>query len=362
VSGGANVFFNTTVGKNLIISGISTSAYSSLQLSFGIFKSLAGATGSDFKVQYSTDGTTWVNLTMPALPAGAAWFATTVTGSIPSVPNLRLQFIQNGTASQYRVDDLVLIGNIFSPTITASGPVVFCQGGSTTLVASVANNYLWSTGATTPSITVATSGNYQVAVTDANGCVANSNQIAVTVNPLLTWYRDLDADGYGNPSVTNVACAQPLGYVFNNSDCNDNSNSINPYATEVCGNGIDDNCNAMVDEECTTILNLKLFIEGYYDRTSKAMIPALFNRGVSTSATDCDSITVELRNATSPFAVFTSTSAVIHTNGTTSLQFPSAVLNNSYYVVVKSLNTLETWSKLPVTFNTNPTLFDFTAP
>ena len=46
-----------------------------------------------------------------------------------------------------------------SPTITASGPTTFCDGGSVDLSVSAYAAYLWSTGATTSSITISTSGN-----------------------------------------------------------------------------------------------------------------------------------------------------------------------------------------------------------
>jgi len=69
------------------------------------------------------------------------------------------------------------------PTVSASGPTTFCQGGSVALSAPAGYTYLWSNGATTQSIAVSASGSYSVAVTDANGCSATSAETSVTVHP-----------------------------------------------------------------------------------------------------------------------------------------------------------------------------------
>ncbi len=61
------------------------------------------------------------------------------------------------------------------------------------------------------------------------------------------WFRDADADSYGNPNVTTTACARPAGYVASAGDCNDANPSIHPGAIEVC-NGIDDDCDGQIDE------------------------------------------------------------------------------------------------------------------
>jgi len=71
-------------------------------------------------------------------------------------------------------------------TITTNGNTTFCQGGNVTLTASTANSYLWSTGATTSSISVTSTGNYSVKVTDVNGCQNTSQVTAVKVNALPT--------------------------------------------------------------------------------------------------------------------------------------------------------------------------------
>lgn len=66
--------------------------------------------------------------------------------------------------------------------ITAATATTFCAGGS--VVLSGNNGGVWSNGATTPTITVTTSGDYSV--TNTNNCSVTSNHIVVTVTPLAT--------------------------------------------------------------------------------------------------------------------------------------------------------------------------------
>lgn len=72
-------------------------------------------------------------------------------------------------------------------TISAGSATTFCQGGSVTLTASSGSSYLWSPGnQTSQSITVSSSGAYNVRVTNSNGCSKISSNTNVTVNPLPT--------------------------------------------------------------------------------------------------------------------------------------------------------------------------------
>lgn len=69
--------------------------------------------------------------------------------------------------------------------VTSGGATTFCIGGTVSLTAtSGATSYLWSTGATTPAITVNASGSYAVTVTDIYGCTNVSASTNVVVNPL----------------------------------------------------------------------------------------------------------------------------------------------------------------------------------
>ena len=61
------------------------------------------------------------------------------------------------------------------------------------------------------------------------------------------WYLDNDSDGFGDVSTTIHQCAQPSGYVLDNTDCDDVRLETNPSAPEYC-NSIDDNCNGSIDD------------------------------------------------------------------------------------------------------------------
>ncbi len=69
-------------------------------------------------------------------------------------------------------------------SVAAGGPTVLCQPNTVVLTASAGSSWLWSNGATTQAITVSTSGNYSVLITNASGCVSDASAaIPVTVSP-----------------------------------------------------------------------------------------------------------------------------------------------------------------------------------
>ena len=61
------------------------------------------------------------------------------------------------------------------------------------------------------------------------------------------YYVDHDGDGFGASDSRVEACEMPSGYVPSDGDCDDTREAARPHATEVC-NGLDDNCDGIIDE------------------------------------------------------------------------------------------------------------------
>ncbi len=103
--------------------------------------------------------------------------------------------VTNGFGCTATTSQLVTVNA--NPTPVISGTLSFCAGTNTTLNAGAGyTNYLWSTGATTQTITPTTANTFTVTVTNVNGCTGSTNAVT-TINPLPT------------PAITgtNVICA-----------------------------------------------------------------------------------------------------------------------------------------------------------
>jgi len=163
-----------------------------------------------------------------------------------------------------------------------------------------------------------------------------------------TYYRDLDGDGFGDASNSTAACSQPIGYVINNTDCDDNDalekpgqiwyvdadndgystgifliqclrpagfkvaaeliatigdcndspstgGMINPAATEAC-NETDDDCDGLIDEDVKIIFYADTDGDGYgnlNNNISACSTP----QGYVDNADDCDDTDDEVNPA-----------------------------------------------------------------
>jgi len=62
------------------------------------------------------------------------------------------------------------------------------------------------------------------------------------------WYADFDGDGYGWANISRSRCEAPSNFVDDGSDCDDRDASTNPGASEVAGDGVDNDCDGDIDE------------------------------------------------------------------------------------------------------------------
>ena len=197
------------------------------------------------------------------------------------------------------------------------------------------DTYTWTANGTT----YTTSGVYTNTTTNAAGC-PNVATLNLTINTSITYYVDADGDGYGS-TTTAQFCTSTLpatGYSTNNLDCNDLDATKNPLSP------------------CSSVVNVKLFIEGYY-AGANAMAPVKANQGIGSSTTDVDDITIELRDATT-YAVVATTTGVLQTDGSAACTFATAQ-TGSFYIAVKHRNAVQTWSASPVTLG-SVSSYDFT--
>lgn len=61
-------------------------------------------------------------------------------------------------------------------------------------------------------------------------------------------FADEDEDGYGNPFApvyVPQGVSQPIGYVLESGDCEDEDPAISPGVTEICSDGIDNDCDGL---------------------------------------------------------------------------------------------------------------------
>lgn len=118
------------------------------------------------------------------------------------------------------------------PNGIISGQTSLCRGQSTTLTASGANRYSWSTGATSPTITVSESGTYTCTFTNIYNCSA-ARGVTVTVydNPVITGETEFCAGG----STTLTAIGDAISYTWSTGETTPSISVSTPGTYSVTG-------------------------------------------------------------------------------------------------------------------------------
>lgn len=165
---------------------------------------------------------------------------------------------------------------------------------------------------------------------------------AVSNNVSLNWKHSSAPDLlnyilYRNVNPTIDPETEPVFATTNDSTFLDTSPLNGKYYYFIVAQDIHNNKSPVAAvERPGMILNLVMFIEGFYNSGSN----------LQTS----DTISVELRNATSPYAVTDFTKTILYPNGSATVKFSNAVSGN-YYFAIKHRNSIETWSRTSFLFS-----------
>jgi len=173
----------------------------------------------------------------------ASGTATINTGNVWQNLNYTLVEVEDGVCNN-TLSGTATITVQELPDATITGSTQLCAGQSTTVAFNGNANAVVTynvNGGSNQNVTLNASGNgtintgalnttttYNLVSVASNGCSASIGTSAVVNVGLSIFYQDNDGDGYGNSSVSTVACTQPAGYVAVGGDCCDNNANINP--------------------------------------------------------------------------------------------------------------------------------------
>ncbi|MDB2435973.1 S8 family serine peptidase [Schleiferiaceae bacterium] len=123
-------------------------------------------------------------LTAPAGMSGYTWSTGDTTQSIvvSSAGSYTVTVVNSSGCSATSAATVISASQIVAPTISVSGPLAFCAGGSVTLGLPMGYNaYGWNSGVISTQLVATQGGDYYATVTNSDGCTASSDTVSVVV-------------------------------------------------------------------------------------------------------------------------------------------------------------------------------------
>jgi uncharacterized repeat protein (TIGR01451 family) len=128
----------------------------------------------------------------------------------------------NGASVSYSI-----INGVVLPPPTGSANQTFCNAATISNLVATGTAIQWYANPTLGSSLSSSSplvNGFTYYASQTEGVCESSTRlpVVVTIQPSITYYEDVDGDGFGNPASQTSSCIPVVGFVLNNSDCNDN--------------------------------------------------------------------------------------------------------------------------------------------
>ncbi len=194
--------------------------------------------------------------------------------------------------------------------------------------------------------------------------ISNLTTSSFTINwSAITGATSYNLDVASDPSFNSIL----VGY--NNLTVSGTSQSVTGLSSGVtyyyrvrttnsCGTSINSRTNNATTLTLSTPLTLTAYLQGLYLGGSTMIAAPIAALGTG-SSTVADTVTIELHDATSPYALVSTTIGTIGTNGVGNISLPPTASGGTYYIVLKHRNSITTWSSNPVTFNNSSNSYNF---
>ncbi len=232
-------------GGNVSVTGQGTgSAADIITQSGGAITSTSTSAGITL---HSTNNGTWPNTSGTDVSTTATQKTTFGAGSKLNIDidglTVNTQYQQLGVVGMIDLNGagLTFAGSTYTPV--SGNTFIIVNNDGTDLVIGTFNGL--PQGATIPNFL---GSGLPASITYTGG---TGNDVVLTVINNVVCYADTDGDGFGDPNTSMTfsgSCG--VGFVADNTDCNDTDEEINPTANEIC-DGIDNDCDTQIDEGLT---------------------------------------------------------------------------------------------------------------
>lgn len=103
------------------------------------------------------------------------------------------------------------------------------------------------------------------------------------------WFADTDMDSFGDPNSWIYSCQDSVeGYVLDDQDCDDTNMDVSPAVNEACEDGIDNDCDGVIDTDAVDTDWYRDADEDGYGNPDETTLDCAPPSGYVANAGDCD--------------------------------------------------------------------------